>query len=510
LGKAPNDLSDFTDNGELEKCFDSDELADYKLNIKCIAWWDEVHKSCHIGDKREGDKDHVQFPRNAEGKYDPNGHYSDEEKGIVLKVKYANQGRFAFGVSLDPNVPDGEENEGIRAVMYDYTNRTILSIGDWKEKVQKQIEHVKRTSDDSTKWVETTRIQNGVYGNDPIKIINNRVKYGVPRMVPGIGKESFKHLNAQGINTVQDAVDLAGNEEKMREIVRTISGTKVTYDKLKEIIDGCKDQYQGPISPPVVYHNRAENPYKSLYGDNWEDEIEKDIPKHTCITKLVTHIVTESKKLYENTPYKDCWMFYHDALSLMTAKSCVDWMKKQYIDESNTISYYDKWILPVLGLNDAYTRFAGRPIGNSPEMMPLDNCLNKDLHELVARHVLMSRASAINKDDPRIFSLSSAKKVSHAYRRVWCPTTGCGPPSYRIVQDIMKVVDAMKKIFDQKGAFVPDLAQRPGERHIINQLKSKIWGGKRTKSEAMHILFADRDDLHSELKAILAEEQGGM
>ena len=64
----------------------------------------------------------------------------------------------------------------------------------------------------------------------------------------------------------------------------------------------------------------------------------------------------------------------------------------------------------------------------------------------------------------------------------------------------------MKQIFKNKGAFVPDLAQRPGERHIINQLKSKIWGGKRTKKEVLHILFADREDLHKDLKAILAEE----
>ena len=102
-------------------------------------------------------------------------------------------------------------------------------------------------------------------------------------------------------------------------------------------------------------------------------------------------------------------MFNHDALKLMTAKDCVAWMKEQYVDEEKTISYHSKWILPVMGLNDEYARFKGNPIGNSPEMMPLDNCLNKDLHELVARHVLMSRASALNKDDDRIFSLIPPK-----------------------------------------------------------------------------------------------------
>ncbi|KAL7534623.1 hypothetical protein ACHAXR_006003 [Thalassiosira sp. AJA248-18] len=213
----------------------------------------------------------------------------------------------------------------------------------------------------------------------------------------------------------------------------------------------------------------------------------------------------ETKKAYENTVHKDTWMFYHDALKLMTAKDCVDWMKKQFIDEEKKVSYYDKWVLPIFGLNDEFARFKGRPIGNSPEMMPLDNCLNKDLHECVSRHVLMSRAATLSKDDPRIFSMATPKQGELAYKRVWCPTTGVAPPSKRIIQDIMKVVGAMKQIHAQKGAFVPNLAQRPGDRHITNQLKSKIWGGKRTKKEVVHMLFADRKDLHADLMAILNE-----
>ena len=63
----------------------------------------------------------------------------------------------------------------------------------------------------------------------------------------------------------------------------------------------------------------------------------------------------------------------------------------------------------------------------------------------------------------------------------------------------------MKQIHKQKGAFVPDLAQRPGDRHIINLLKSKIWGGKRVKKQQTAELFGNRDDLHGDLKSILAE-----
>lgn len=109
----------------------------------------------------------------------------------------------------------------------------------------------------------------------------------------------------------------------------------------------------------------------------------------------------------------------------MTAKECVDWMKKQYIEGSDTVLYYDKWVLAVLDLNVKYKRYHGRPIGNSPEMMPLDNCLNKDLHESVARHVMMSRASALSRDNPRLFHLPRRSRLPMRTNLV--PREWCGP-----------------------------------------------------------------------------------
>ena len=503
LGMPPDDLSDFMKDGTLEECFSQDVLSSHKLDIKCIGWWDEVHKSCHIGDKREGATDHVQFPRNAEGKYDPNGHYreDDEERGVVLKVKYPEQARFCFGVAITEDEATGEI-AGSRLEAFDYTGQKILSVSDWKQEVDKEIRRVKSLPPGKglSKWVESDRLDGSAYLDDPLH------KLGKKHMglISGVGTETFKKLKAKNIITVGDAVSLNDDDEKIRGLVTNGLG----YDKIKTLTKWCSENAIRQNAPPVTFHHKADNPYKSMYKDDWEDVIAQadELKKKVCITKLVTHVVMETKKTYENTKYKDCWMFYHDALSLMTAKDCVEWMKNQYIDEAKTISYYDKWILPVHGLNDEFSRFKDRPIGNSPEMMPLDNCLNKDLHELVARHVLMSRASALDPNDPRVFSLSSPKKASDAYKRIWSPTSGVGPPSKRIIQDIYKVVEAMKQIFKNKGAFVPDLAQRPGERHITNQLKSKIWGGKRTKKEVLHILFADREDLHKDLKAILAEE----
>ena len=230
------------------------------------------------------------------------------------------------------------------------------------------------------------------------------------------------------------------------------------------------------------------------------------LKKLSCVTELVSHIMKETETAYSGTQYANTWMVYHDALSLMTAADCQEWMKGQYVDKENKISYYDKWILPVLDLNKAYSRFHGKPIGNSPEMMPLDNCLNKDLHESVTRHVLMSKSAArkaeVPTNDPRLFSLKTPKAGSSAYDRIWNPVTGVGPPSRRIIQDIEKVVDAMKRIHAQKGAFVPNLAQRPGVRHIVSELRSENLGGPRTKNMNITMLISDRQDMHADLKEV--------
>jgi hypothetical protein len=52
---------------------------------------------------------------------------------------------------------------------------------------------------------------------------------------------------------------------------------------------------------------------------------------HVCIKDLVKHIVVETERLMKGTQHKDDWMFYHDALTLMTAKETIVWMKRRGI-----------------------------------------------------------------------------------------------------------------------------------------------------------------------------------
>ncbi|RHY15993.1 hypothetical protein DYB32_010693, partial [Aphanomyces invadans] len=127
----------------------------------------------------------------------------------------------------------------------------------------------------------------------------------------------------------------------------------------------------GSYSQLLVDHKKAPNPYESLYGTEWERAVMRSAALKTsiCVTTLIEHIVHASAAVMADTVYAGDWVFMHDALSQMTCKSTIEWMKDK--------NYHHRWVLPELGLNDG-TRFSGRPVGNSPELMPWDCSLNKD------------------------------------------------------------------------------------------------------------------------------------
>ena len=71
----------------------------------------------------------------------------------------------------------------------------------------------------------------------------------------------------------------------------------------------------------------------------------------------------------------------HDALVLMTEKETIERMKEK--------NCFHRWFLPMNGLQYG-TPYDGRPVGNSPEFMPLDNSLDRDiLHSLLFHCVLI-------------------------------------------------------------------------------------------------------------------------
>jgi hypothetical protein len=214
-------------------------------------------------------------------------------------------------------------------------------------------------------------------------------------------------------------------------------------------------------------------------------------------------MVTHSKKCYENTEHSNTYMFYHNALSVMTAKLCVEWMKQQKIPGEETV-VYDRWIKPELGLNNHISSFGGRPPGNSPELMPLDTSLNQDIHESAKKHNLLSMAIGTYPDD-RLFSMATPKEAARCYKRICDPSTGVVPTPERIVQDVNKVITALQVIYNAEGVYVPGLADghTAGHHHTATNDGKKQRGGKRVRMEYNHAQVTR--DIHPDLLTALDE-----
>ena len=219
----------------------------------------------------------------------------------------------------------------------------------------------------------------------------------------------------------------------------------------------------------------------------------------------------QTKKCYKNTMQKDSYHFDHDALSQLTKKCCVEWMMNTTIP-GETTRVYKRWVKPENGLNDHFgPKWWRRPIGNSPELMPLDNSLNQDIHESVRRHTVMSLTirDCDNKDN-RLITMTTPKETARSYKRIFDPTTGVAPKSERILQDVNKVLHALQVIYEAEGVYVPGLAggRTPGGRHTATTEGKKARGGKRTRMEFHQALRYD--NILPELRAALVESGGSI
>ena len=78
--------------------------------------------------------------------------------------------------------------------------------------------------------------------------------------------------------------------------------------------------------------------------------------------------------------HEDDFYIFHNDLVLLTAKGKLNWIKQKGF-----------WLLPLNGMQDG-TPYAGRPVGNSPDFMPLDNSLNRDILQSLRFYCVLSHA----------------------------------------------------------------------------------------------------------------------
>ena len=329
-----------------------------------IVYFDEIHIEQH-GGPITSDGNQIRFPRNSGGTFHLEGGYGD--KLYCPTFKYPSQARFCLGVAK-VSLLDGS-TEGRRCDVFDYMQKKIVTIKDYELAVKSEIKRVKYLNIKSaiSTWIVDTR-PNGYdeyHEEDEVSVLK------------GVGKTTMTKLNKHGIYFVGDLKRLSNDDAHALNAAEKVHNFKVVRSLAEQAIPG-KNPFQ---RLNLTKFNRdgtpTDNPYRSRYGDRWREAIECStaLSPIVCITELVKYMMRESARVMSGTKHADNWYFYHDALSLMTAKQTRDWMCENDVDGNNCMS---KWLVPMCGCNSG-TKFANRSVGNSPEFMPLDNSLNNDV-----------------------------------------------------------------------------------------------------------------------------------
>ena len=147
----------------------------------------------------------------------------------------------------------------------------------------------------------------------------------------------------------------------------------------------------------------------------------------------------------------------------MTVSSTIRWTKE--------VSIYKRWLLPKINLNGGTTYF-GRPVGNSPEFMPLDNELNNDIQQSLSLHYAITLE--LDDYDEKKFSMRTPNEISKGIRRIF--QEGNVPFSNLILQDINKAVIAFRTVCQHQGRMVPGLTNRSGQQNHAAGKNKSGWG----------------------------------
>ena len=126
-------------------------------------------------------------------------------------------------------------------------------------------------------------------------------------------------------------------------------------------------------------------------------------------------MMKEEENLMKASVYEDDFFIVHKTLVLMTAKETVEWMKYK--------NYSHRWLLYMNGLQDG-TPYDGRPVGNSPEFMTLDNSPNRDILHCLRFHCVLSRfvpyGYGTDEEERNMqFSFSTPREIARGMKRIW-------------------------------------------------------------------------------------------
>ena len=163
------------------------------------------------------------------------------------------------------------------------------------------------------------------------------------------------------------------------------------------------------------------------------------------------HMVAEGDRLFADTPFAATWVIMHDALSAWWEKESQAHLASLGFDKDRQIS--------CKGGTNQDTRYAGKLVGDSPELMPLDNQLFLYYEHAMKQHIALTRDMPIGHG--KRFGIANKEELTSTMERVW---NDVAPRSDQIVRDISYFPKALDAIIDAEGAKVADVDIRKGRR----------------------------------------------
>ena len=141
--------------------------------------------------------------------------------------------------------------------------------------------------------------------------------------------------------------------------------------------------------------------------------------------------------------------------------------------------YYKRWLIPQLGLNFG-TKWFGVPVGNRPEWMPLDMCLNNDIQLSLSLHCAIT--AHLSDDNPRKFSSRTPTTIISGINCLYGNQGKTFPSSEQIVQYCDMALRVFGVVYEMNGQIVPGLANRNGHCNLAADRNRSGWGGLRIEN----------------------------
>jgi hypothetical protein len=218
--------------------------------------------------------------------------------------------------------------------------------------------------------------------------------------------------------------------------------------------------------------------YEQRFPETWPFEVARALKSSehiVSVTELMSHVVSESRRLYAGTSAESTFMIFHDGLSQWWEPGAQEYL-------ANVLCFPLNRQLRCEGNTNADNRYYHKVVGDSPELCrALDSHGFADLKRQLNWAVALSSTYPIH--DPRRFGMGTPKEVASSLRRCW----EIEPTSERIIEDILAFPRVLQKIIDANGCVVLDEFLRTGRRYlkVRGQGECKIKPCKKQRKETL-------------------------